>query len=159
MINLCRILVVITAILASGSVYGADLSLDTEYYSNGGVFTNPLFPAQNSSVTITVRTKIEGKIAGEIKANIAIAAPGGEVINEPVVLKIDEGDKTATGSIDWATLANGQYFVTATVDPNNEIAESNEKNNVGTIELPVLIDGRQPHFPWFGSEGLNVDLW
>ena len=142
---------IFVVLLMAGSVYGADLSLDTEYYSVGGLFTNPLFPAEHNSVTITVRTKIEGEIVGDIKANIGIKAPSGKVINEAVVLKVDEGGKTATGSIDWKTLANGQYFVTATVDPNNEIAESDENNNSGTIELPVLLKGREPHFPRYSA--------
>ncbi|MFC1676938.1 CARDB domain-containing protein [Planctomycetota bacterium] len=152
MLNLRRVLGIVgVLLLVGGSIYGADLSLDTELYSTGGLFTNPLFPAENSSVKITVRAVIEGKVNSDIKANVGIAAPGGEVINELIVLELDEGKNTATGSIDWKTLGNGQYFITATVDPNNDIAESDEKNNAGTIELPVVVDGRQPHFPWYGS--------
>ncbi len=138
-------------LLLASSSFAVDLGLDTEQYSTGGLFTDPLFPAENSSVKITVRASVEGEINTDVKANIGITAPNGKVVTESVVLKLDKGGKTATGSIDFKTPGNGQYFVTATIDPNNEIAESNEKNNTGRIELPVVIDGRQPHFPWYTS--------
>ncbi|MFC1676937.1 CARDB domain-containing protein [Planctomycetota bacterium] len=167
-----RVIGIIAVLVLIGSAYGADVSISTEHYSTGGLFTDPLFPAENSSVKITVRAVIEGKVNGDIKANVGIAAPGGEVINELIVLELDKGGNTATGSIDWKTLGNGQYFITATVDPNNEIAENDEGNNAGTIELPVVVDGRQPHFPWYtsakylrwptiwmSSERENVERW
>ncbi|MFC1675771.1 CARDB domain-containing protein [Planctomycetota bacterium] len=173
MISLRRIVGIIAVFVLVGSAYGGDLSIDTKYYSVSGLFTNPLIPAEAQTVKITVRATIEGEITGKIKANVSIATPGGEVINKMVSLKLDKkgttatewvpakrkgrfrlgnSKKTATGFVEWKALSNGQYFVTATLDPNNEIAESNENNNVGTIELPVVIDGRQPHFPWYGSE-------
>ncbi len=173
MLNFRRFLVIVGVLIFVGSSFGADLSIEADNYSVGGLFTNPLIPAEGETVTITVRAIVDGKVNGDIKANVAIKMPGGKVIEEMVTLKpdkegttatgwienketdrfkLDMSKRTATGSIEWKAGGNGQYFVTATVDPENKIAESDEKNNVGTIELPVLIDGRQPHFPWFGSE-------
>ena len=88
---------IILVLLVVGSSYGADLSIDTEFYSTGGLFTNPLFPAEHNSVTITVRAIVEGQIAGDIKAKVAIKTPGGEVINQMIALKLDKKGTTATG--------------------------------------------------------------
>jgi len=133
--------------MIAGPACAVDLAINAEPYFASGLFTNPLIPAEKDTVKITVRATVEGEMPKEITAELAIIAADGAARHYAVDLAPEEGQ--ATGSIEWQPWQNGRYRVTAKLDPDNAIAESNEKNNVAEIELPVVIPGRQPHIVWY----------
>jgi len=121
----------------------------TSDYGTGGLFTNPLIPVEKDIVKIMVRATVAGEMPDEITANLSIAAPNGETQQYQVQLVPQDGQ--ATGSTEWQAQKNGRYTVTAKLGPDKTDDETNEDKNVASIELPVVIPGRKPHFPWFGE--------
>ncbi len=133
--------------LALAPAHAVDLAISADSYATGGLFTNPLIPAEGDTVTITVRATVQGEVPTGISADVAVTAPDRASRHFPIELTPEEGQ--ATGTLQWKAWQNGLYRVTATLDPDNAIAESNEQNNSAAIDLPVVIAGRQPHFPYW----------
>ncbi len=137
----------VIACLPAGAV---DLSVSTGDYSTGGLFTRPLIPAEKDVVTIGVRAKVEGDVGESVPAELSITAPDGRTRNADLTLQVSEGE--ARGLYEWKAWANGVYSVAVKLDPGDEIAETNEANNGARLTLPIVIQGRQPWFPWFGQK-------
>lgn len=135
--------------LALAPAYAVDLAISADSYATSGLFTNPLIPGEKDLVTITVRATVEGEMPTGIAADVKIIAPDGGARHFPVELTPEEGQ--ATGTFQWKAWQNGLYRVVATLDPDNAIAEANEQNNSASLDLPVVIAGRQPHFPYFAE--------
>ncbi len=147
-VHLLTAAILVTALTAAGG-HAADLAITADPYSTAGLFTNPLIPVEGDVVTITVRASVAGDVNVAINAEVTLTAPDGRSRHYAVALMPEEGQ--ATGSLEWKAWRNGRYVVTARLDPKDELAEANEDNNSAEIELPVVIPGRKPHFPWFSQ--------
>ena len=142
----------IPAVLLAASLTPAcalDLAISTQNYGTSGLFTNPLIPGEKEIVKITVRATIAGDMPAQVAADIGILAPDGTARHYPV--QLTPGSGQATGTLEWKAWQNGLYRVVATLDPDNALAETNEQNNVASLDLPVVVPGRRPHFPWFAE--------
>ena len=155
-------------------VQAVDLEIVPEPYGIAGLFTNPIIPAEGDTVTITVRAVVRGEVSRRLTADLSVVDPEGEPERHKVELTAEEGPalvgvemttvkngsfrvvpkadpkrRTAAGRIRWEAPRNGRYTVTAKLDPDNIIRETDETNNTASLELPVVTPGRQPHFVWY----------
>jgi len=146
--------------VAVTAVQGADLSITAEPYGTGGLFTNPLIPVEKEPVTITVRATVDGEVVGPMEADLLLRSSTGRTSRRERLELAREGDQ-AMGTLEWTPRRNGRYTVQALLDPENRVAEDDESNNVATLELPVVVPGRQPYFPWFGERDTLrwANLW
>jgi len=156
------------------SVEAVDLEIVPAPYSIAGLFTNPIIPAEGDRVTIRVRAIIMGETPRGLMAEVSIAGREGKSQRHEIELAVEEGPalvgvemttvkngsfrvvakpdpkrKTAAGRIQWQAPSNGRYTVTAKLDPDNIVSETDETNNSASLDLPVVIPGRQPHFVWY----------
>jgi len=143
--------VLLLVLMAIGvSVRAANVSLSAEPYLEGGLFTDPAFPAEGDPLTITVRAVCDGDTASAIPARITITnANGAAVFFES--LELARTDTHAEAAVAWTSENNGLFTVRAELDPENRMSESNESDNAAEIILPVTVKGRhvQLHFPWY----------
>jgi len=133
---------------AAAAAQAVDMAITDSPYFESGLFANRTVAPEGEQLTITVRADVEGTLGRAVAASVVVRGRDGGVIEEwDVALEL--GDGKAEGTIKWTPPRNGMYRVEATIDPRNEIAEENEDNNVATLDLPVVIPGRLPDFPWF----------
>jgi subtilase family serine protease len=93
--------------------------------------------------TITVSVKVENTGNMNVGAfDVSLLANGTEV-NRTTVSGLAAGANT-TLTFSWTPTAVGTYTLTAKVDPDNKIAESNEENNMASTTVEV----RAPPEPW-----------
>ncbi len=130
--------------------HALDLSLTAAPYTTGGLYTNPVFPVEGETVQIVLRAQVEGETAGAIPAELAIGYPSGLVRRFPLSLTLADG--LAEGVLPFSAPANGIYTVTATLDPEQALNETDESNNTAQITLPVVVAGRELNFVWYGEE-------
>ena len=102
-------------------------------------FSNPN-PVANEEITITATIHNEGDAdANNILIQFYDGDPdgGGTLIGEQVISSITAGG-LATAQINWIA-QEGTHNIYVVVDPNDEIAESNENNNKASKSLEVTI--------------------
>jgi subtilase family serine protease len=93
--------------------------------------------------TITVSVKVENTGNMNVGAfDVSLLANGTEV-NRTTVSGLAAGANT-TLTFSWTPTAVGTYTLTAKVDPDNKIAESNEENNMASTTVEV----KAPPEPW-----------
>ena len=106
---------------------------------NDIVFSN-LSPAANEEITITATIHNIGNAdANNILVQFYDGDPdnGGILIGEQVISSITAGS-SATAQINWIA-QEGTHEIYVVIDPNNDIAESNEGNNIASKSLEVTI--------------------
>ena len=140
--------VILTAILLTVSVSAMEISLSAEPYLAGGVCVQPVIPAEGDDVTITLRPSVDGQPPENVPGLVTITAPGGGKRDMPVRLERDQ-DGALAGHVSWKAWSNGLYTVTAAIDPEDAVTEDVEDNNTAVLTLPVVVQGRRPHFPWY----------
>ena len=142
----CNIIVAMFAGSAVSTNAG-DVAITADPYASGGLFTNPVLPAEEEIVTITVRATVEGEAPDHINADLTIVAPDGTEQHYPVALVPGEGE--ATGCIEWEAGRNGLYTVTAKLSPAKTMTEANKANRTAQIVLPVIARDKKLHFVWY----------
>lgn len=154
----------ILGLLAAGvgltAAQAVELSLRATPYSTSSLFTDPLIPAEGETVTLTVRATVAGEVRAPLEADLTLRSATGRVLlTERLTLTLEEGQ--ATGSLRWTPRRNGLYTLRAVVDPENRFPEEDPGDNEAILELPVVVPGRRPYFPWFGErEHLRwANLW
>lgn len=126
-----------------------DLTLATDDYVNADLFTNPVLPREGEQVRIGVRLTA-ADVTDPLTVLLQIEDSQGQVLDTAQLeLQAEENSQDRVAFYTWTAGANGFYQVTATVDPDNAIAETNEDNNIATLTLPVLDEGRELHFVWY----------
>ncbi|MFA6243365.1 MAG: CARDB domain-containing protein [Candidatus Hydrogenedentales bacterium] len=142
-------LLVIVAALGTIPAYGqTNLSIVTQPYLKGGLFTNPVIGKMGTPVTVAIRAQLEGTLAGSAKATLSVTnAQGASVVTADLDLK--PGDKSAEVTWAWTPERDGLYEIHAKLDPANAIAESNEADNEASITFPVTVANRPTHFVWY----------
>ncbi len=142
-------LIVIVAALGTIAAYGqTNLSIVTEPYLNGGLFTNPVIGKTGTPVTVTIRAQVGGTLAAPAKASLSVTdAQGASVATADLDLK--PGDKSAEGAWAWTPERDGIYEIRAKLDPAGAIAENNEADNEASITFPVTVANRPMHFVWY----------
>lgn len=141
---------VVLAIAACGYASATDLGLIAEPYLRGGLCTDPVVPAEKDLVTILLRPTVDGTVAGPVPARVTITAGDGRARQFDLQLTATE-DGGLAGSVEWKAWKNGLYSVSAVLDPENAIEEDDETNNAAELTLPVVVEGRKPHFVWYGE--------
>jgi len=137
-----------------------ELSLTATPYSTGGLFTNPLIPAEGETVTFTVRAAVAEEVRAPLEADLTLRSANGRTLwRDRRTLILEKGQ--ATASFHWTPRHNGLYTLRAVVDPEDRFPEEDPSDNAATLELPVVVPGRRPYFPWFGErEHLRwANLW
>lgn len=155
-------------VMAVGAAPAVELSLRAMPYSVGGLFTDPLIPAEGDVVTITVRATVEGESNGPflVLADLTLRSADGRTRRSERLQLLPEKDRwkegsdpnvgpsairTVAGSFRWIPRRNGLYTVRAVLDPENRLSKKERGNHEATLELPVVVPGRRPYFPWFGE--------
>ena len=151
--------IVVTAVGLTAA-HAADLSLTATPHSVGGLFSNPLIPAEGDTVTITVRAQVQGELADPVEAEWRLRSANGSTTHSERLKLTIEGSQ-ASGSFTWTPPHNGLYTLRAVVDPDDRIAEDDRGNNEATLELPVVVSGRRPYFPWYAERDYLrwANLW
>ncbi|MCP4640067.1 MAG: hypothetical protein GY851_06530 [bacterium] len=129
-----------------------NLSVESTPYLQGGLFTNPVLPQEDTPVTITVRARWTGDLAADPPARLTVANRDGAVVLDEVLTLARDGDR-AQAQVPWASSENGLFTVRVVLDPENVIEEDNEDDNAAKIVLPVIVKGkgRDLHFPWYSE--------
>jgi hypothetical protein len=127
-----------------------NLSITSEPYLTGGLFTNPLLPQEGQEVTITVRAQSTGTLTADPQARLVIANRAGEQVAE-TVLSLSRSEEVAEAAYAWSSDRNGLFTVHVELDPDDALTEENETDNTATMILPVIVKGkgRELHFPWY----------
>ncbi len=146
-----RRLLYLCAILATchpAAAEPVELSITAQPYLTGGLFTRPLLPQQSEPVTITVRASCQGAPAGPIIARLTIESPSGkQLVRKDLDLK--RTDAMAEATCSWVSQDTGLFKVRVHLDPANKIREKSEANNAAELMLPVIVERRELHFPWY----------
>ena len=158
-----RCITLLTAVLLATSAFAAtNVSISSEPYLTGGLFTAPVLPREGEEVTITLRATIAGALEAPLKAKATVFAPNGALITEES-LTLQQSDGVAEASFKWSSPKNGLYRVHAVLDPDNAIDEKTdgvepdedtaEDDNETEITLPVINKGDNSvlHFPWYSE--------
>ncbi|MBX7258585.1 MAG: hypothetical protein K1Y02_19650 [Candidatus Hydrogenedentes bacterium] len=140
-------LVILT--LGSISAFGQfNLSITTQPYLNGGLFTNPVIGKVSTPVTVTVRAQISGQAPAAIKASLRIAdARGVSVAAQELVLKTNA--TSAEAAWKWTPKSDGLYEIRAQIDSGLLLKEDDETDNEASITFPVTVANRPMHFVWY----------
>ncbi|MEN0128905.1 MAG: CARDB domain-containing protein [Brevundimonas sp.] len=96
--------------------------------------TSPAAPTTNDAVTVSATVRNAG--TGAAPATSVAFSVGSTSAGSAQVPALAAGAQ-ATVSLSLGTRAAGAYTVTGTVDPNNQVSESNEANNTGTASFTV----------------------
>jgi hypothetical protein len=151
-------------VCAVAAAAAPNLSISTEPYLAGGLFSCPTFPHEGQEVVLTVRAGCSGDLAENPLASLVIRDAHGAVLAEktltlsivlPVASKAgDDSDPPAPcaeATWTWSSERNGLFEVEVVLDPGNTIQEENEQDNTATLVLPVIVKGkgRALHFPWY----------
>lgn len=146
---LVLLLLLSVAVAPAGAV---DLSLTAEPYLTGGVCVQPVIPQEGDSVTISLRPRVSGQLPETATGRVTITAPDGR--SRTFTLELTPSDSGGmVGSLEWKAWANGLYHLAANIDPDDRVAEDDESNNTAHLRLPVVVEGRRPHFVWYREEG------
>ncbi len=135
-------------------------SITAEPYLTGGLFTNPLIPKAGEVTTITVRATCVNASPEGVKAEATIRNDQGIAVHREMLTlqptPLAEGIEpavppTAKAVFTWQSPKNGMFKVKVALDPDNAVIESDERDNVTSLTLPVTVagNGRALHFPWY----------
>lgn len=137
------------AVLTATAAQAVEPLPPKEPYATGALFTRPLIGVEGGTVTITFRPALSAAVQQPVGGAISITAPDGRTRTWSVDLQ-PEGE-AITGRLEWKAWHNGVYRVSARVDQASLPAGVKAKPAAATIDLPVVVPGRRPHFPWFGQ--------
>ncbi|KAA3662612.1 MAG: hypothetical protein DWQ04_12970, partial [Chloroflexi bacterium] len=76
----------------------------------------------------------------------------GTYLGEGIIPLLSPNDNASTASVDWTPTAAGDYSIYAIIDPDNNVTETFEDNNVVTrtvTVLPTITDTTPPHVDSF----------
>ena len=135
-----------------------NLSVKASPYYNGGLFTFPLLPREGEEVRIFVRADAKGDYASRNRmpqASITITASDDSTVLQRLLTLTETGTKLEA-SVIWNPEKNGVYRVSAELDPLNIIDETSETDNSAQIALPVLVEGKVPHFVWYRRPAADI---
>jgi hypothetical protein len=107
---------------------------------------------RSATVTATIANPVGGAVVRFLVDDVAI---GEETL-------ADAGsDGTATASVAWSLkgVSNGAHTIKAIVDPTDAIAESDEGNNIGTLQVDVRGNKVQNGDFETSSNGTSPDNW
>ena len=149
-----RFVGLLVILVGVASVSGAgNLSISSEPYLTGGLFTNPVLPHEDEPVTITVRAECSPDITSDPKAQLTVLGPDGETIAEAklTLARQEEFPGVAQATWSWSSDRNGLFMVRAVLDPENAVEEDDETDNTAELTLPVIVKGkgRDLHFVWY----------
>lgn len=146
------IAVILTTTAFCAKSFAINLSISSQPYLTGTLFTRPLLPQEGEEFTITIRAKIEGKKSAELKqadARLIIKKDDTIILDRVVPLaKRGEKDGYLEGTITDKISKNGIYTIVAIVDPENKISEDNEEDNRAELIFPIIVAGRKLFFIW-----------
>lgn len=137
-------------VFVAPAVHAVDLVITGSPYFESGLFADRVIAPQGERLTITARAAVQGTLDRTVPASVIIRGRKGRVVARREVI-LEPGDGVAEGTTRWTPTRNGILRLEAIIDPHNEIPEENESNNVASLELPVVIAGRMPAFPWFSE--------
>ena len=140
----------IAAAVMTTSAVAGNLSMTADPYMTGGLFTNPLLPKEGQDVSITVRAQCAGRVSAAAEALLSIRTEDGDQVASEK-LSLSRKGSCAEASYTWSSDRNGLYTVRVVLDPENKVAEQDEKDNTAELILPVIVKGkcRDLHFPWY----------
>lgn len=129
------------------------------------ITTSPDYNCNNimigDDVTISARIHNSGKsdITGEILVEFK---KDGVVLGTASVMGLNAGEnKTVVCPVTWTPVAGGKYNITATADPGDITAESNENNNLLTVpfkvDTKILIEAEASLYYYPGQDYLSLD--
>jgi len=127
-----------------------DLAITSSPYFESGLFADRSIACEGERLTITVRATVQGTLERTVPATVIIRGRKGRAVARREVV-LEPGNGEAEGTTRWTPTRNGLMRIEAIIDPRNEIPEENESNNEASLELPVVIPGRLPMFPWFSE--------
>ncbi len=110
-------------------------------------------PPDEQAVRDAIFTGLHVDAPQKIAKSFNVDPPKEEKHRFNLVLKAEEGvANTYIGRMPWTPLRNGPYTLTATLDPDHRITETDEANNTATLHVPVVVPGRRPHFVWYHAQ-------
>ena len=145
---------VLMLVCLSNTVAAPNVNISAAPYLAGGLFTNPVFPVEGQEVAITVRASCTNDAPCPFDAHLTLRDAAGSLVTE-TTLSLDRNpaspDVTVEAVFRWMGGPNGLYTARVELDPANVIAEENEEDNTAELAVPVVVQGRALHFPWYSE--------
>ncbi|MFZ1756757.1 MAG: IPT/TIG domain-containing protein, partial [Caldilineaceae bacterium] len=124
------------------------------------LWTDPTTVRQGDTarVALTVHRQGGKKVLQNVKVRFTLgdAAPGGTALGDGTILLLSPRSSDNTSPVDWTPAAPGSYILYGVIDPDNEVAEALETNNVVSRTVTVLgpaADQIAPHVDQFDFGG------
>jgi hypothetical protein len=125
-----------TAII-EGAYTAVERSADDLYGHSDQIWTDPVSPRAGEPVTVGLVVNRQGGTE-TIEGVVVRLAEGQTTLGTGNIAQILPDSNASTSPVGWTPSTPGVYVLTATIDPDNLIAESNEDNNVISRSLSVL---------------------
>ncbi len=132
------------------------------------LWTDPTTVRQGDTarVALTVHRQGGKQVLQNVKVRFSVgeAWPNGTELGDGTILLLSPRSSDNTSTVDWAPTAPGSYILYGVIDPDNEITEALETNNVVSRTVTVLgpaADAIAPHvdeFNFGGSENTTEPL-
>jgi len=143
------------------TVWDPVIGIDDLFSFNHELWTDPASPRANQSTDMGLVVHREGgqQVLSNVKVRFFLGDPqfGGTLIGDGLIPLFSPRSTSSTTAVPWTPPAVGTYSLFAVIDPDNEVSESFENNNVVSREVTVFPPASDQIAPHVDSFAINDD--